>query len=99
MKSDPRILGLVFIACAYGCSVRSPPHPESETGALRIAQDEFTNRHLGQATNFTIRISDDHKFGRWNVWFIQKGDWGDPGGDVLIRVDKKNGHATTEPSY
>jgi hypothetical protein len=97
MKSILLILGLL-VTGIEGCSIKHAVYPDTKAGALEIARRAYTQKYSGQLTNFDITISDDPAFDQWNVWFLQRGPDANPGGHILIRINKKNGSFVLEPS-
>jgi hypothetical protein len=99
MKLLAILLPLALTQGSVGCSAARQSRAGTDLQALIIAEKEFAKRYPGRMSHFNIGISDDPKYGQWNVWFIQEGNDSDPGGDSLIRVNKRTGKLTLEPSF
>src|SRR5882724_1283650 len=99
MKLSAILLSLAFALAGGGCSALGPSRAGSDLQALVMAEREFAGKYPGRLSHFNISISDDTKYDQWNVWFIQEGNDSDPGGDSLIRVNKRTGKLTLEPMF
>ena len=99
MKLIAILLSVALALGGVGCSALGRSRAGSDLQALVIAEREFARKYPGRLSHFSISISDDTKYDQWNVWFIQEGDDSDPGGDSLIRVNKRTGKLTLEPMF
>jgi hypothetical protein len=87
-----RLVRLICLLCAVGAfSCATRPSSVSDVRALGLAQREFATKYPGTIEYYSIRLSDDRERHEWNVLFQGEGKYADPGGYILMRIDKNTG--------
>jgi len=90
---------LFAVVMVSSCTTPRRATPLQAWEGLAIAVKAFcTQQHPVVLSNYEITMSDDIG-DQWNFWFTGRGEFADPGGYTLIRVNKHSAEVTIEPSF